>query len=97
VKGEHGSVQNSPSVVKDVLAWIQERPLSLPDTPAGALSSHLAAPSMSAAPNLDGSARLNPHDDEYDRYRDLSEERIQELVSEFVAGKLPAVDMARIL
>jgi pimeloyl-ACP methyl ester carboxylesterase len=97
VKGEHGSLQNVPAVVKDVLAWIADQPLSLPDSPQGALSKHLSGGATSSAPHLDGSAGFNLHNDEYDRYRDLSESRIKELVTEFEAGNLPGIDLARIL
>jgi pimeloyl-ACP methyl ester carboxylesterase len=97
VKGEHGSVQNLPAVVKDTIAWITEQPLSLPDSARGALTGHLSGEATSTAPHLDGSAQFNRFDDEYDRYRDLSESRVRELVAELEAGRLPAVDLARIL
>jgi hypothetical protein len=97
VKGEHGTLHNIPAVVKDMLAWIADQPLSLPDSPQGALSQHLSGDATSSAPHLDGSVAFNLHDDEYDRYRDLSESRIKELVAEWEAGKLPAIDLARIL
>ena len=97
VKGDHGSIQNIPSVVKDALAWIADQPLSLPDTPAGALGEHLAADAASMAPNLDGSASFSRHDDEYDRFRDLSENELNELLVKFNAGQIPMVDLARIL
>ncbi|MBM3740601.1 MAG: hypothetical protein FJW39_33045 [Acidobacteria bacterium] len=97
VKGEHGSMQNLPAVVRDTLAWIADRPLALPHSAEAALSGNLAGDSESAAPNLDGSARLSRFDDDYDRYRDLSEDRVRELVKEMEAGRLPGVDRARIL
>jgi pimeloyl-ACP methyl ester carboxylesterase len=97
IKGEHGSMQNIPAVVEEVLAWIADQPLSLPDSPKEALSGHLAGGADSSAPNLDGSAVFNPHDDKYDRYRDLSKSRVKQLVAEFEAGKLSAMDLARIL
>lgn len=97
VKGEHGSMQNISAVIKDALAWIVDRPLSLPDSPNGALIGQLSGEATSSAPHLDGSAAFNPYDDEYDRYRDLPESRVKELVAEFEAGKLPALDLARIL
>lgn len=97
VKGEHGSVQNLPAVVQDVLAWVREDSLALADTPKGALAGHLAGGAASAAPLLDGSAAFSPHDDEYDRYRDLPEERVKELVQEFEAGRITGMDLARIL
>jgi hypothetical protein len=90
-------MQNIPAVVKDTLAWITDRPLSLPDSPKGALTGHLSGEATSSAPHLDGSAAFNPNDDEYDRYRDLSESRVKELVAEFEAGRLPAMDLVRIL
>jgi pimeloyl-ACP methyl ester carboxylesterase len=97
VKGSHGSVQNIPAVAQDVLAWIAGTQLSLPDTPAGALKRHLAAAEASAAPNLDGSADIGTKDDEYDRYRDLSKERVEELIEDFKAGRLPNINQVRIL
>ena len=98
VKGEHGSLQNIPEVVNDVLAWIAGKPLSLPDSAAGAISGHLSGGARSCAPHLDGSAQLSLHDDEYDRYRDISEIRVKELVGQLDAGNLlPLIDLARIL
>jgi hypothetical protein len=97
VKGEHGSVQNLPAVVQDVLAWIREDSLALADTPKGALIGDLAGGTASAAPLLDGSAAFSPHDDEYDRYRDLPEERVKQLVQEFEAGRITGLDLTRIL
>jgi pimeloyl-ACP methyl ester carboxylesterase len=97
IKGTHGSLQNMPAVVGDVVAWITEQPLSLPDSASGALRGHLSGERTSMAPHLDGSAEFSPHDDEYDRYRDFSESQIRELVADWQAGKLSAVDMARIL
>ena len=75
VKGSHGSVQNIGAVVKDALAWVDEKALSLPSSPKAALGSHLAGGPASSAPHLDGSA------DKYDRYRDIPETRVQELVA----------------
>jgi pimeloyl-ACP methyl ester carboxylesterase len=97
VIGEHGSVQNIPAVVNDVLAWIGDKPLTLPDSPQGALGAHLAADNLSSAPHLDGSVQFSRHDDEYDRYRDIPESRVRELVAKLEAGGLPGIDLARIL
>jgi pimeloyl-ACP methyl ester carboxylesterase len=97
VKGEHGSMQNIPAVVRDTLAWIADRPLSLADSPKAALAAHLSGEAGSSAPHLDGSAAFSPYDDEYDRYRDLSESQIKELVGEWEAGRLPGLDRACIL
>lgn len=97
IKGEHGSLQNLPDVVNDVLAWITDKPLSLPNSPQGALSAHLSGGARSSMPNLDGSAAVNLLDDEYERYRDLPESRIRELVAKLEAGELPGIDLVRIL
>lgn len=96
-KGEHTSLQNSPAVVRDILAWLGNRPLSLPDSPAAALSSHLATIAPSLAPHLDGSANLGAYDDDYDRYRDIPDQVVRQLVANIDAGAVPAIDFARIL
>jgi pimeloyl-ACP methyl ester carboxylesterase len=97
VSGEHGSLENVASVVRDVLAWLDNRAPSLPDSPAAALSGHLAAPARSPAPHLDGSAGLGAHDDDYDRYRDIPDARVRELVAKVYAGDFPGIDFVRIL
>jgi pimeloyl-ACP methyl ester carboxylesterase len=97
IKGEHGSLQNFPAAINDVLAWITDRPLSLPDSPQGALSNHLSSGPRSSAPNLDGSAAFDPLDDEYERYCDVPESRIAELIAKLEAGELPGIDLVRIL
>jgi hypothetical protein len=61
------------------------------------LSGHLSGGATSSAPHLDGSAGFSVHDDEYDRYQDISESSIKELLAEFEVGKIPAMDLARIL
>lgn len=98
VKGEHGSLQNLPDVVKDMLAWIGDRQLSLPDSPRTALSSHLSGCAPTNAPHLDGSFEFSAHDDEYARYQELPESRIKQLIVEMEKGSLPfKIDLARIL
>jgi pimeloyl-ACP methyl ester carboxylesterase len=68
VHGVHGGLPNIPAVFTDTFAWLRygrlDR-LSLPDTPAGALSQHLAVGDItSQAPQLDGSARVVPATDD---------------------------------
>ena len=97
VKGPHGSLHNIPSVAADVIAWLVDRPLSLSDTMEGALDTHLAAVAASPARNLDGSADVSPHDDEYDRYRDIQPDRLNALLADLDAGRLPNINQVRIL
>ncbi|WP_341317485.1 alpha/beta fold hydrolase [Paraburkholderia sp. IMGN_8] len=97
IKGQHGTLQNIPAVVQEVLAWINDSELTLPDSAQAALSSHLAGGADSIAPNLDGTTGFSPNDDEYDRYSDIPEARIQELIAELQAGGIPGIDLTRIL
>jgi hypothetical protein len=97
VKSNHGSAPNVPSVVKDTLSWIADQALSLPDSPQGALSSALSNETASSAPHLDASAIFNPADDEYDRYREFTEDELKDLVHKFESGAVPGVDFVRIL
>jgi pimeloyl-ACP methyl ester carboxylesterase len=97
VEGAHGGLPNIPAVARDVLAFLAEESLKLPDTPQGALGAHLSADdAASPAPALDGSAEM-------DRFRDLPDyknptpdfrKRIEDALG---AGQMPQVNLARIL
>jgi pimeloyl-ACP methyl ester carboxylesterase len=97
IKGVHGSVQNIPAVAQEVLAWIDSKPLTLDTKPKDALSRHLAGGGESAAPHLDGSETISLLDDEYDRYREIGEREIAQLVADLKAGKIPNANQVRIL
>jgi pimeloyl-ACP methyl ester carboxylesterase len=98
IMGEHGTLQNLPAVVRDVLAWMTDSGLSLPSSPMEALARHLSGDTTSSSPNLDLSASSSPHGDEYDRYQDIPQARIAELISTMNEGKIPTgIDLTRIL
>ena len=46
---------------------------------------------------LDGSASSSQHDDEYDRYRDIPDSLVIELIDKPGAGGLAGIDLTRIL
>jgi hypothetical protein len=98
VKGVHGGLPNIPAVCLDVLAWLKDDSLGLPDTAGAALGGHLSADqTASPAPHLDGTAVKDEFTDDYDRYTEISEERVKELVKELEAGRLPNINLVRIL
>jgi pimeloyl-ACP methyl ester carboxylesterase len=97
VKGEHGGLPNIPAVAEDVLAWLTEDKLKLPDTPEGALAGHLSADNEdSVAPLLDGSG-AGSHFQDLPAYRNPSEEFRARIAAELDAGKLPQVNLVKIL
>jgi hypothetical protein len=97
VKGVHGGLPNLPAVSQDVLAWLTGNSLQLSQTPEDALGSHLSADAPTPAPNLDGTGASDLSSDEFDRFQDISEERVKELVKELDAGRLPGINLVRIL
>ncbi len=99
VRGEHGSMQNLPAVVKDVLAWVTDGPLALPASPEEALAQHLSGEAtIGSSPNLDGSVDSSRHTDDYDRYQDIPAPRVEELVAALNEGhSLPGLDLTRLL
>lgn len=97
VKGSHGNIQNVPSVAREVLAWIADDPLTLPDTPQGALGTHLAGSDVSPTPHLDASDGIGTVDDEYDRYHEVDPARVEQMIAEVEAGRLPDINLVRIL
>lgn len=97
VRGAHGGLHNIPSVITDMLNWIAERDLGLPDNPQDALSSHLASTEPSVAPTLDGSGVRLPNDDSYDRYRDVPPETVNQLCKMAERGELQDLNLLRLL
>jgi pimeloyl-ACP methyl ester carboxylesterase len=67
VRGVHGGLPNIPAVYEETFRWLNEHPLELPTSPAGALADHLdaAAPTVSRTPALDGSDRAAGSDPGY--------------------------------
>lgn len=61
VRGVHGGLTNIPAVYEDIFRWLNDKPLRLPDSIEGALSSHLALDEESSeAPHLDLTAAMPP-------------------------------------
>lgn len=58
VYGVHGGLTNIEAVYEDVFRCLKDDPMQLPKSVAGALSGHLADPTTSKAPHLDGTAVL---------------------------------------
>jgi hypothetical protein len=97
VIGEHGSLPNIPAVAQDVIAWMSEGALRLPQTCQGALSGHLSAEdTASASPLLDGSAQAG-------RFRDLPQyesptpEFRAQVEADLDAGRIPQLNLIKIL
>jgi pimeloyl-ACP methyl ester carboxylesterase len=97
VKGSHGGLPNIPTVAREVLAWLTGEKLRLAETCEGALKGHLSAEeAASVAPLLDGSAVAR-------RFRDLPEyeeptpEFRTQIEAELDSGKLPHVNLVKIL
>lgn len=98
VKGEHGSLPNIPAVAQDVLNWLTERKLQLPETCKGALAGHLSAidEGTSAVPLLDGSHvpdlfKLLPE------YESPTAQFRTDIEAKLDAGQLPLVNLVKIL
>lgn len=92
VRGVHGSLPNIPAVYADVFRWLNRERLALPETPAAAVSGHLAADSaVSDAPTLDGSAAVSPFDDDAGLWRmeEPTPERLAALDGQLEDGQLP--------
>jgi len=90
VYGVHGGLTNIPAVYEDVFRCLKDEPMQLPRSVAGALSGHLAEPTTSKAPHLDGSAAVAAGDDpglwQIDK---PSAERMRELEALLAADQLP--------
>jgi pimeloyl-ACP methyl ester carboxylesterase len=67
VRAVHGGLPNVPAVYEDTFRWLNEQPLELPTSPAGAMADHLdaAGPTVSRTPALDGSDRVVDSDPGY--------------------------------
>ncbi|MGJ4890275.1 lipase family alpha/beta hydrolase [Bradyrhizobium sp. HKCCYLRH3099] len=96
VFGVHGGLTNIEAVYSDVFRCLKDLPLQLPSTVADALSSHLAGPSTSSAPHLDGTHIVESGSEEEGIWNltPPSTDRMDELDSMLAVGQLP--DFARL-
>lgn len=97
VKGEHGGLPNIPAVAQDVLAWLTGDKLKLAETCQGALGGHLsAADESSATPVLDGSGVISRFRELKD-YENPTPEFKAKIEAELDAGKMPHINLVKIL
>lgn len=97
VEGEHGGLPNIPGVAQDVLAWLTGDKLRLAQTCGGALGGHLsAADTQSAAPLLDGSGAGTRYRELPD-YQNPTPEFRAKIAADLDAGKIPTINLVKIL
>jgi hypothetical protein len=99
VHGVHGGLPNIPAVYQDVFRFLKSQPMQLPNTVAGAVGGHLAEPTVSEAPHLDGSANAPSFSDD-PGFWDIehpSPERIKQLEGMLEADTLPAFGRIHLL
>jgi pimeloyl-ACP methyl ester carboxylesterase len=91
VYGVHGGLTNIPAVYQDVFRYLKGKTMQLPNTVAGAVSGHLAGPTTSEAPHLDGSAAApaRPGNPGLWNLDEPSADRIKELQAMLEADQLP--------
>lgn len=98
VRGVHAGLTNIPAVYKDVFRWLNGAPPELPDTPAQALTMHLAPSTTSEAPHLDGTARADKFGDD-PGFLNLDEPdavTLRRYVDQLDTGTLPGFNAAKI-
>ncbi len=84
VEGRHGDLPNLKPVIDDVLRWLRDQPMELPDSPEGALVDHL------------GTAAVEAGDDPgYLQLEDPSALRMTELEQQLEEGRLPEFVLVR--
>ena len=89
VYGTHGGLTNIPAVYEDVFRCLRDEPMQLPASVAGALSGHLANPTTSEAPNLDGTVPVAGAADDPGLWQidKPSPERMKQLQDSLEAGQ----------
>jgi pimeloyl-ACP methyl ester carboxylesterase len=99
VRGIHGGLTNIPAVYDDIFRCLKGEVMTLPKTPAGALSSHLAGGAESEAPHLDGShvAPETPDDPVLWDLANPSAQRMQQLAELLESDRLPAFGRLHLL
>ena len=97
IKGEHGGLPNIPAVAQDVLAWLTGDRLKLAETCQGALGGHLSAEDeATAAPLLDGSG-AGSRFRELPDYENPTPEFRAKIAAELDAGRMPQINLIKIL
>ncbi|MCG2641718.1 MULTISPECIES: lipase family alpha/beta hydrolase [Bradyrhizobium] len=99
VYGVHGGLTNIEAVYTDVFRCLQNQPMQLPRSVAGALSGHLAEPTVSRAPHLDGTATAAPGGDDPGLWhlQNPTPERMRELEAMLAADGLPGFGRLHLL
>jgi pimeloyl-ACP methyl ester carboxylesterase len=97
VKGQHGGLPNIPAVAQEVLAWLTGDKLRLAQTCQGALSAHLSAEDgATTVPLLDGSG-VGSRFRELPDYENPTPEFRAKISAELDAGKIPQINLIKIL
>jgi hypothetical protein len=99
VRGVHGSLTNIPAVYEDAFRFLNGEPMQLPETPAVALSAHLAGEDTTDTPHLDGAARADASREDpgyWDPAR-VPEATLDALTAELEGDRLPAFNTIRLL
>jgi hypothetical protein len=97
VKGQHGALPNIPAVAQEVLAWLTGDKLKLAETCQGALSGHLSAEDeATAVPLLDGSG-VGSRFRELPDYENPTPEFRAKIAAELDAGRMPQINLIKIL
>lgn len=97
VKGEHGSLPNIPAVTKEVLAWLTGNRLELAETCQGALIQDLSAEDQATStPLLNGSV-VGSRFRDLPQYENPTPEFREQVAAELDAGKMPRINLIKIL
>jgi pimeloyl-ACP methyl ester carboxylesterase len=99
VHGVHGGLTNIKAVYEDIFRCLRDEAMTLPKTVVGALSGHLAEPTLSDAPNLDGTSVTGvlPDDPGFWKLKDPSSAQMEELQELLAADKLPGFGRIHLL
>jgi pimeloyl-ACP methyl ester carboxylesterase len=99
INGVHGGLTNIVAVYQDVFRCLTDQPMQLPSSVAEALSGHLAEPTTSKAPYMDGTAAVTAGGDDPGLWQidNPSVERMQELEAMLVADQLPGFGRLHLL
>jgi pimeloyl-ACP methyl ester carboxylesterase len=101
VYGVNGGLTNIQAVYEDIFRCLSDppRPMELPRHVAGALSGHLADPTTSEAPHLDGTAAVAAGSDDPGLWQidNPSIERMQQLERMLAADQLPGFGRLHLL
>jgi len=98
-RGRHGELPNLPRVFNEVFRWLRNEALQLEETPAGALSHHLAGEAPSATPFLDGTPpAISSAEDDSGRWNETNDLARQDALRvKLDADQLPEFTRVRLL